>query len=201
MEIRSIAADKLEYAGDLLARAFQNDPVSRYMFADDHKRPEIQRWIYTRWAGLMAGLGGAFMTAGGEGVSLCIPPAYGPEIPLRYQIQAGLITAPFKIGWPNFRRAFAAFRDVSRRHGEELREPHWILDVLGVDPAHQGKGVGGVLLEHLFSLADRDRAPCYVITHNINNVPFYEHHGFERINILYTLPGGPPTCSLRRPCR
>ena len=35
-------------------------------------------------------------------------------------------------------------------------EPHWMLDMVGVDPARQGQGIGSALIRHGLDLAERD---------------------------------------------
>lgn len=199
MDIRPIGPGDLEKASQILARAFQHDPVTNYMFPDDNRRPDILQWAYFRWTRLLASLGGAFTIGDVDGVALWIPPEHGPEISILKQIRSGLLWAPFKIGIAGIWGPMKAYADVGRRHREEIKEPHWILDVLGVSPNCQGKGLGGALLHHQFAIADRDRIACYVITHNLKNIPFYEHHGFQLIKTEYALADGPPTCSLRRP--
>ena len=116
-------------------------------------------------------------------------------------IRHGLYLVPFRVGWRNLPRAAHVHLDVLRRHRDEISEPHWVLDVLGVVPVFQRRGFGRALLEHVFRLADAGGDPCYVITHNVKNIAFYERHGFRIIRMEHRLPGGPPTCSLRRPAQ
>jgi ribosomal protein S18 acetylase RimI-like enzyme len=59
------------------------------------------------------------------------------------------------------------------------REPHWYLPLFGVDPARQGQGLGGRLLEHANRLFDREGTVAYLESSNPRNVPLYLRHGFE----------------------
>jgi GNAT superfamily N-acetyltransferase len=71
----------------------------------------------------------------------------------------------------------------------------------GVDPAHQGKGLGGVLMRHATDICDRDGVLAYLESSNLRNVPLYERHGFE---ILGTIQAGSSpviTPMLRKPRR
>lgn len=53
------------------------------------------------------------------------------------------------------------------------------LELLGVDPAHQGRGVGGHLLRHIQQIAQQDGMPLRLDTHEPANVDFYEYYGFN----------------------
>lgn len=54
--------------------------------------------------------------------------------------------------------------------------------MLGVDPAHQKHGVGGMLIQLVLERADTDRLPCYLETSNERNVAFYQKHSFTVAN-------------------
>ena len=60
-------------------------------------------------------------------------------------------------------------------------EPHWYLDMVGVDPARQEAGVGGTLLRAIHERADSDGWPTALFTVRPRNVPFYERHGYELV--------------------
>jgi predicted N-acetyltransferase YhbS len=62
-----------------------------------------------------------------------------------------------------------------------------VLDLLGVDPAHQGRGLGRALLEEGLERVDRERRPACLVTYKRSNVSFYEAFGFE----VQDYPGPP----------
>jgi GNAT superfamily N-acetyltransferase len=72
---------------------------------------------------------------------------------------------------------------------------------MGIDPVHQGKGLGGALLEHAAAICDRDGAPAYLESSNPRNIPLYERHGFEALGRIQA--GSSPTMvpMLRKPRR
>jgi GNAT superfamily N-acetyltransferase len=59
--------------------------------------------------------------------------------------------------------------------------------LIGIDPAHQGKGLGGTLIKQATDICDRDGALAYLESSNLRNVPLYERHGFE---VLGTIQAG-----------
>ncbi len=195
--VEPLTPARVQEAADILGLAFQNDPICAYMIPDPVQRAAVLHWMHSRWAKVLMECGGAFITGGGEGVALWIPPHAKPG--LGAYIRHGLLLVPFRLGLRNLSRSARVQLDVLRRQRDEISEPHWVLDVLGVAPAFQRRGFGGALLAHVFRLADAGGHPCYVITHNARNIAFYGKHGFRLIKMAHTLPDGPPTCSLRRP--
>ena len=65
----------------------------------------------------------------------------------------------------------------------EHYHPHdedcWYLPLIGVDPAHQGKGLGAALMKHATDLIDSQGALSYLESSTPQNISLYERHGFE----------------------
>jgi GNAT superfamily N-acetyltransferase len=57
--------------------------------------------------------------------------------------------------------------------------PYWQLELLVVDPDHQGKGRGASLLAYGLQICDDQRTPVYLEFSNPGNLSFYRRHGFE----------------------
>jgi GNAT superfamily N-acetyltransferase len=73
------------------------------------------------------------------------------------------------------RAADAGFAAIATLHP---REPHRYLAFVGIDPAHQGHGIGSALLAPTLATADRDGIPCYLETPFERTLPFYRRLGF-----------------------
>jgi predicted N-acetyltransferase YhbS len=89
-------------------------------------------------------------------------------------------------------RSMAVLSRIERVHPTE---PHWYLAVLGTDPAHQGKGIGGALQRVVLDRCDREGVPAYLESSKESNVPYYERFGW-RVTSELTLPKGGPTLYL-----
>jgi GNAT superfamily N-acetyltransferase len=61
-------------------------------------------------------------------------------------------------------------------------EPHWYLDVLAVDPARQGAGLGTRAVAAGLARADAEGVPCYLETARSANLPLYHRLGFETVS-------------------
>ena len=71
------------------------------------------------------------------------------------------------------------------------QEPMWYLDHVGVDPDHQGGGIGSALVKLGLARAAEDGIPAYLEAGNPRNVPCYERLGFKVIAEADPPDGGP----------
>ncbi len=82
------------------------------------------------------------------------------------------------------------------------QEPMWVLNQVGVDPDHQGGGIGSALVKLGLARAAEDGIPAYTEAGNPRNVPLYERLGFEVIAEADPPDGGPHIwfmrCDLRQ---
>jgi ribosomal protein S18 acetylase RimI-like enzyme len=81
--------------------------------------------------------------------------------------------------------AFAA--DMGAVVASLTPEPHWHLTWLGVEPGHQGQGIGSTLVRQMTTRADAEGMACWLFTFASRNVPIYEHLGFH-VPLDTTLP-------------
>ena len=63
-------------------------------------------------------------------------------------------------------------------------EEHWYLPVIGVDPAHQGQGIGAALMKHALATIDAQGLPACLESSNPRNISLYERHGFEAADAI-----------------
>lgn len=82
----------------------------------------------------------------------------------------------------------------------EATHPHeaaWYLQFLGVEPAHQGKGIGSRLLRAVLAEADQAGQAAYLEATCLRNRALYERHGFACMGDL-VLPDGPTAYAMWR---
>jgi GNAT superfamily N-acetyltransferase len=109
-------------------------------------------------------------------------PQVSPVIDLRQNIRFGFWKSPFLFGAKTFAKMLICNAHVNRLYRREITTPHWVLEALSVDPDWRGKGLGRSLLQPVFDRADRDGLPCFVVTHNLRNISFYRHLGFDLVH-------------------
>ena len=100
------------------------------------------------------------------------------------------------IAEPDRPGVFAVAEQMDQYHPEE---PHWYLPLIGVDPAHQGKGYGSALLRHALAICDREKMPAYLESSNPRDNPLYQRHGFEVIGTIQAGSSPPLWPMLRQP--
>ena len=76
-------------------------------------------------------------------------------------------------------------------------EPYWYLQILGVDPTRQGRGIGSRMLREALAMADRDDVASVLETSKPANLRLYERYGF-RITRTTRLDSSPPIWTMQR---
>ena len=80
----------------------------------------------------------------------------------------------------------------------DLRESHWHLGPVAVDPPLQRRGIGGTMLAAFCASTDAYGAVAYLETDKLQNVPFYQKFGFGVIATAEVL-GVPNWFMCRKP--
>jgi len=184
-----VQASEAEGAISTLVLAFAGDPHLRWLF------PDAQQYLYHFPDVLQSFAGVAF--AGdtvwklGElsAVALWLPPGAAPDTD-------GAIAA-FESSVPaeKLTDLMAVFEQMENAHPQS---PHWYLAWIGIDPAHQGRGLGSDLLRRCLEIIDSDNVPTFLDTPNPKTVPFYQGHGFNVVG-EWTAGACPPVVSMLRP--
>jgi len=153
-----------------LTLAFSTDPATRWTW------PKAQDYLdaFPRFAKAFGGAGfasgGAHIVGDHAGTALWLPPGVEPD-------GAALGELMRTTGSPqSMSDGMQVMRQMESHHPSE---PHWYLPLIGIDPKHQGKGLGSALLAHVAAICDLDGVPAYLESSNPRNVPLYQRHGFE----------------------
>jgi ribosomal protein S18 acetylase RimI-like enzyme len=168
--------------------AFSADPAARWSYHDSYRYLTHFPAIVRAFGGRAFAHGTGYHVSGFAGAALWLPPGIQPDE------ETLMATLRSSVAAERQADVFAVFEQMGRYHP---REPHWYLPLIGVDPAHRGKGHGSALLQHVLSQCDRDQAPAYLESTNPANIPLYERHGFR---VLATIQVGssPPLFPMLR---
>jgi GNAT superfamily N-acetyltransferase len=182
---------QLQQAIAVMGRAFVHDPFLRYLAPDETQRKRLTPefvGIVVKYCTLY---GEVWTLPSVDGIACWLPP--GKTSPtFGGMVRTGMLTMPLKFGWSGFQRFNAIVTYTEILHKQFASEPHWYLWGLGVEPAQQGKGLGGILLQPVLSKADAAGQPCYLETQNESNLTFYHKYGFDVVS-----GGTAPKSSLR----
>lgn len=195
--VRTARRADVRAAAGTLARAFDTDPVMRWIFGDEATlRVGLPRMFDAMLRHHHQHHGATELVAGPAGVVGAA--AWDP--PGRWRVPW------WRLAWS----APALLRAVRRQgaRGQAVltamdavhpAEPHWYLAYLGTDPAARRQGVGGRLLRSRLSRCDATGQPAYLESSNETNVPYYRSFGFEVTREIVVPDGGPTLWAMWRP--
>jgi ribosomal protein S18 acetylase RimI-like enzyme len=190
LTVRTVAPHDAGPAIHTIVLAFASDPVARWTWPNAQQYLEAMPRLALAFGGGAFAHGGAHYTDGFAGVALWLPPGINPDEEALGEVLQSTVSPS------HCADVFATFEQMAQYHPQE---PHWYLPLIGVDPAHQGKGLGDALMAHVLARCDRERVPAYLESTNPRNVSLYRRHGFEPIGAIQS--GSSPILvpMLRRP--
>ncbi|MBW2365484.1 MAG: GNAT family N-acetyltransferase [Deltaproteobacteria bacterium] len=165
----------------VLGRAFQDDPVAVSILRAVSPTIRVKRLTVAFSADLNACERRGMPIHVREddriaGVAIVHPPGTYP-LPITAQMGI-LLKTVLRNGPYGFGRWLTYLSHIEKQH---LKDPHYYLEFIGVEPDLHGKGLGSSMLKHLASSADQDQVGCFLETGNPKNVPLYQRFGFETV--------------------
>jgi ribosomal protein S18 acetylase RimI-like enzyme len=184
------APAEAERAIATIVLSFSTDPAARWSYPDSHAYLTYFPAIVRAFGGKAFAHGTGYHVSGFAGVALWLPPGIKPDEEALAAVFRGSVAVERQP------EVFAVFEQMGRYHPHE---PHWYLPLIGVDPAHQGKGHGSALLRHALRHCDRERVTAYLESTNPANIPLYERHGFRVLATIQVRSSPPIFPMLRAP--
>lgn len=177
--IRSIEQPDVERVSVALARAFHHDPMMTHIVPNALARAKVLPWFLGKVVSYCIRFGEAHMSEDGMAAACWIPPRGGAKSWFERAVAAGGLVMPFVMGFRSMKRVLAMERYTRKQRQMHAREPHYYLNLLGVDPVARGRRLGRRLVEPILAKVDAERVPCYLETMNEANVAVYESLGFQ----------------------
>lgn len=173
--IKTATASEAESVISVLTLAFSEDPALRWIFPDPHEYITHSPPMIRAFAGGAFEHATAYYADGFAGAALWLPPEAHPDEDTMVSLLQQSITEA------RLEEVLGVFEQMGGYHPSE---PHWYLPVIGVDPLHQGKGVGSALMQHSLLLCDREQQLAYLESSSPRNIPLYERFGFETVGTI-----------------
>ena len=171
--------ERLDEAAAVLGRAVVNDPLFSYLLPDAQQRVSGVPLLMAMFLRLGLAHGEVWVTPPPiTGVACWLSPAH-PTISEEDRNAAGWRDVQSAWGREAVDRYRAFVGDRDGAVGSLAPQPHWHLAWLGVEPGHQGQGIGSTLVRRMTDRADAEGVACWLFTFARRNVPVYEHLGFH----------------------
>jgi ribosomal protein S18 acetylase RimI-like enzyme len=188
--IQPLERPQIRAAAELIAAAFQNDPLITWALPGGSRRDVLATHVFTRNICYAWHYGRVETTLNTLGAAVWLRPGH-EKMTVWGMIRCGMLATPVRLGWRGFRRLRLYNAAKTRLHDQVMSGPHWYLLILAVAPQAQGRGLGKSLLQPVFRLADRDKLPCYLETTQHSNLPIFEKLGFQTRQQAHVPEDGP----------
>ncbi|CAL9582055.1 GNAT family N-acetyltransferase [Streptomyces sp. enrichment culture] len=181
----------------LLDEAFQDDPVSSWVFPGEEYRRRTHHRLMAAFADAVLADGRVDLTEDGAACALWLSvPADGqadaePDAPAGERAE-GTEDVPARIREavdPENERVELIARLTDGIH--PAGRAHEYLWMIGVVPGRQGEGLGTALIESVLDRCDREGLPAYLEASSARGKVLYERLGFEFTGRALDLPDGP----------
>ena len=189
---------ELEEAAIVASRAFQNDPFYVHLSPKPLLRSRGLA-LFCRSLLKNLGPGGKIFTARKDGEIVGVAAWVEPErYPYPARQQAGQMLGSFRAMMLRPKALVHGLQYIQAIEKAHPHEPLWYLPLLVVDPSMQRSGVGTMLLAPTIELSDVQGIDTYLETQNEDNLAYYARFGYEVLEVLHPVKGGPPLWTLRR---
>ena len=170
----------VEKAGEVLARAFMNDPLFSYFIPDTEERKQVLPFIFQSMVRYGILYGEAYsVSLNFEGVAVWLPSEQAEMTMWRMFRSKGFSLIYKKLSRQSRNKMMDYYKESSKLHQKNANFPHWYLLFIGIESNFQGKGYATKLLKPMLKRFEKEKLPVYLETQNDSNVPFYEHFGFK----------------------
>jgi GNAT superfamily N-acetyltransferase len=195
IEVRTAAVDAVPKVAAVLADAFINDPVFRWLVPGSLRvAPRLRTMFATEIEQYVLPNGGTVWTTSARDGAVSELPPGAWEMP-------NSATGREALRWvrafgTRLPRAIRVRRAMEERHP---REPHFYVRTVGVRTVLQGQGIGSALMQPTLEKADSAGLPAYIEASSKRSAALYERLGFVHLDVLELPDGGPPVWLMRRP--
>ena len=182
-----LTKSQIKPAGEMFARAFQDDLLYVYFIPDAFERKNKLHYIFECLIRYGVFYGEVYAISPNlEGVAMWLPSK--AEMTVWRMIRSGVVSLYFKVGKKVVSSMLAFLKYAFKVHNRHAHFPHWYLALIGVDPMFQGRDYASALIKAMLARIDQEHLPCFLETENEKNVSIFQHYGFKVVEVD-TIPG------------
>lgn len=181
-EITELGRSQIDQSVEVLTAAFADDVMWKALLPDSAERTRVMPAL---WRGVVAycrRYGIIYTTPSVTGIAAWSRPGHAHPTLWKLMRTGFLLARPVMLMTKESRQRFIQMKQIENLHRQLMPLPHWYLWALGVDPTHQGKGIGKSLLAPVLDQARKAGFPCYLETQTEANVVFYRNQGYELLH-------------------
>jgi GNAT superfamily N-acetyltransferase len=196
--IEPLSRARIDEAAATLSRAFYDSPLFEFVFPKGTARLRMTDAMFKGILHDALPFGGAHIATDRDGIAGAVawyPPEAYP-VPPRRQV-AKWFRLPLLLRYAPS-RAVVAMRYLNASEAVHPKDHHWYLNLLGVDPRHQGEGIGAQLIDRTLDHLDEQGLSAYLETDKESNLAWYARRRFELRETLHPVEGGPPVWTMWR---
>jgi ribosomal protein S18 acetylase RimI-like enzyme len=183
-EIVRLTKQQIGQAGEMLTRAFFDDPKLTHLIPEIAAKKELSRYLFEFELQYGMNYGDVYTTSPAvEGVAVWLPSTKS-EVTFWRAFRSGGMVLQKRLGKQIMDRLMSFSTEIDVLHKKHAPFPHYYLFFIGVDPVYQKKRVASRLITPMLSWLDIQKLSCYLNTQNEKNIGLYEHYGFEVIEQL-----------------
>ncbi|ANB08499.1 acetyltransferase [Streptomyces ambofaciens] len=186
--IRRAGEDDRERVVRLLDEAFQDDPVSSWVFSDVEHRRRTHHRLMAAFTDAVLADGRIDLTEDGAACALWLPVPAGEHADGGPEGDDGPAQVREAVDPENERVELIARLTEGIHPADRAHEYLWMI---GVVPRRQGEGLGTALIESVLDRCDREGLPAYLEASSARGRGLYERLGFEFTGRALDLPDGP----------
>jgi ribosomal protein S18 acetylase RimI-like enzyme len=180
-EIVRLTKEQIGQAGEMLTRAFFDDPKLTHLIPEIAAKKELSRYLFEFELQYGMNYGDVYTTSPAvEGVAVWLPSTKS-EVTFWRAFRSGGMLLQKRLGKQIMDRLMSFSTEIDVLHKKHVPFSHYYLFFIGVDPVYQKKRVASRLITPMLSWLDIQKLSCYLNTQNEKNIGLYEHYGFEVI--------------------
>jgi GNAT superfamily N-acetyltransferase len=190
--IRTAGEGDRELVVRLLDRAFQDDPVSVWVFPDPAHRRAKHPELMAAFLDIVLADGRVDLTEDGTACALwlSVPADAHPENAEPANAEQGDDAAQLREAVdPDNERVELIGQLTAGIHPSG--KAHEYLWMIAVTPESQGRGLGTALVRHVLDRCDREGLAAYLEASSARSLKLYERLGFDPLGRPLDLPDGP----------